>query len=357
MAGLWCEHFQQYSSAADLLNGVFASVSGAWSISTANPPRAGGASLHLPNAFTGALRRVFGAAKPDGAGFGFRLFLASLPGADVVGDPGDASQMFVLGAFLDASAGVQCWACLGADGSVIGLRGPFTSGAVVLGRSAPCISANAYNQIEMKCVPDPTAGSFEVRVNGVTVFNFAGETQATGLAEVSQFYFASGEIGGEMELDITDLHAWDTVGGNGPSDFVGNVAVLRRELSGDTATADWALSAGSTGYTLLTDKSDATYVEADTVGNKSAFQAGALPAGTTGVIYQQVSFRALKTDAADCSVAPSMVSGADETTVTGQPMTTAETWRWGIFGDDPATAAPWTTAAANASDPAITRTA
>lgn len=340
MSGLWCEHLLQYADTTQLLDGVFAEISD-FVITTsglAPAPRVGAAWLENDGVHTSApWRRIFGGPKA-GAGFGFRYYVSALP----VVDDAPVAQ------FCTAGGLVQVGCDLGADGGLV-----IKSGGTTVGRAEPCITARTWQYVEVKAVPDPTAGSFEVRVNGITVFTYTGNTDPNDTGEVSI------AVGYSLNFGVTayaDLHAWDTNSGNGPMDFTGNVGVFRRPLNGDTATAGWTLSAGSTGYPLLIDRDDATFIEAGATTLKSAYQAGALPSGASGILYQQVSFRGNKTDSADCDVAPSLISGADETAVTGQPMTSLDTWRWGIFGDDPATSAPWTLAAANASDPAVTRT-
>ena len=353
MSGLWCEHFQNYADTAQLLDGVFAQL-GDWSIASSGsvpPLRAGASWLQSSGISTGTYwRRVFGGQK-TGAGFGFRYFIDALPPNDVRSN----GQQAAIGGFMSASGIYQMTAFLGSDGGIVICQGgPGTGGAFTsLGSTPPVITARTWQYVELKCVPSSGAGSFEVRVNGVSVYVYTGDTDPAAAGEVSQA-FAGGAT--EAVYAYGDLHAWDTAAGNGPSDFTGNVGVLRRELNADTATAGWTLSTGATGFSLLIDENDATYVEADTTTLKSAFQASSLPAGTAGILYQQVSFRGLKTDSADCSVAPSMISATVESAVTGQPMTSIDTWRWAIFGDDPNTSAPWTLAAANASDAAITRT-
>lgn len=346
MSGLWCEHFQEYADASQMLDGVFAEI-GEWSPTTVAPqPRAGATWLANSSPAGGSTwRRIFGAPK-TGAGFGFRYYIAELPPED---------NFAVVGGFLSAGGLGQMQASLGSDGALIIQQGGRNTSVTPVGRSLPCITARTWQYVEMKCVPAASGGSFEVRVNGVSVFVFTGDTDPNVTSEVSQAYAAA--IGIQLvTTGYADLHAWDTTPGNGPSDFTGNVGVLRRELDGDTAMADWTKSGGSTGYTLLIDKDDTTYIDAPSTTLKSAFQAAALPSGTSGILYQQVKFRGQKTDSADCNVAPSMLSSAVETPVTGQPMTSLDTWRWGIFGDDPNTSAPWTLAAANASDAAVTRT-
>ncbi|HEY5411098.1 MAG TPA: hypothetical protein VIJ94_10275 [Caulobacteraceae bacterium] len=356
MAGLWCEHFLEYANDTQLLDGVYAANTG-FTLGTqpVPAPRPGAKYLYWSGSPQNniQLRRIFGGPK-TGAGFGLRLYLSALPAFD--GTTGNGSGVFL--GFLNAGGLMQAGVFLGSDGGLIFCHGvlagwPAGLAFTIVGRSAPCITARTWQYIEMSCSPDPAVGTFEVRVNGTTVYNYTGNTDPQGTAEVSQAYMQA--VAG-IQHGVGDHHAWDNALGNGPSNFTGNIAVLRRELDGDTAQADWSLSTGTVGYVLLIDENDATYIEADAAGPKSAFQAAALASGVAGILYQQVKWRGLKTDAADCDVAPSLINGSSETSVVGQHMTTLETWRWGIFGDDPLTAAPWTLSGANASLPAVTRT-
>lgn len=364
MAGLWCDNWTAYLSSADLLNGVYAQVDGAGgsggiSISTANPPRAGSKHLRFDhNHFSGAgpvLRRIFGAPKVS-VGVGWRLWTPNLPVVETIG------QTLIPFSFQNGANQTQVQVVIGTDGSLVLYSGQvgFTP-PVLLHRSLPCIQSNAYNQLEAKAVIDAVAGAVEVRVNGVTKINYAGQTLFNGGAETSQVIMQGpGGGAGVSFMDMADLHAWDTNVGEGPVDFVGNVGVLARPLIADTAIADMTPSAGPPTYPLLQDQSDGTFIEADTVGLKSAFLAQALPAGTVGIVYQQLMFRGLKTDAGDCDINASFItpqiSGWDETMTGDQPMTTAETWRWGIVGNDPGTGVPWTYDGVTNSYGAVTRT-
>jgi hypothetical protein len=360
MAGLWCDHFGQYASSAELLDGVYAE--NGWALSTANPPRAGASHLRSSGGSQSPyLRRVFGAAK-SAAGVAYRFYVPNLPTVE-------ANYLFAFPCiklfwFLDAAAGCQICVVLGTDGSLVVYRGFYFSdrlnggAGTLISRSDPCLQARAYNHIEARCYPADSGGTFEVRVNGVTKYNYVGDTLATGLVEVSQWGIGGAcGLSGVAYMDIADLHAWDTEAGEGPVDFVGNAGVMRRKLNQDTAVADWALSTGASGYPLLVDKDDATYIEAAATGLKSAFLGEDLPAGTEGIVYQQASWRGLKTDASDCDVQPAFISGAEVGTADAQPMTPAETWRWAIIGSDPdSSGAPWTEAAANASAVQFERT-
>jgi hypothetical protein len=344
MAGLWCEDCQRLTT-AQLTDGLFAERAAAWSVSTANP-RTGTKHLRATSSAATAnyLRRVFGEPKADGAGVGFGFYVPSLP---VVETQFAGIVGLMLGGFLDAGGTVQAVCVLGTDGSLVLWRGydysdPNGGGFTVVDRSDPCVTANSYGGIEMFCAVD----GFEARVNGVTRLNYSGDLQV-GNAEVSQFFTRGpNSLTGVATFDIDDLHAWDTLAGEGPSDFVGNCSVINRRLNGDTAVADMAKSTGSVGWSLLRDADDATAIIADTVGQRSRFTGEDVSAAATGVVYQQVNYRAKKDDSGDCNLTPRIVmpdvSPVTFTDCVERQLTTAETWRWGIVGNNPTTAMPFT---------------
>lgn len=372
MAGRWCDPFDEYPDTAHMLDGVYANVGSSWSLSTANPCT-GTKSFRLTtgifildggiNAAMTA-RRIFGVPLLS-AGVAYHLYLPELPPTDT-GRVSECSEALQLMVFLDASGIPQVTLRCGTDGSVIAYRGcnatisAFSyNNETLLARSNPCITAKTYNHIEALVHCDVLGGAVEVRVNGVTVLNIAGvNTDFSGAAEVSQVLmglFANETDNNIGAIDFDDLHAWDTIGAS-PTDFVGNSAVIYRAPSADTATADWAATPGLPAYPLLDDNLDTTYISAPNVGERSAFLFADLPASVQGVIYQQLNWRGIKLNAGDCDVTPYFVSGGAEEDSAPVPMTTAETWRWAIQPEDPATSgAPWTPASANASEGAFLR--
>ncbi len=360
MAGLWAEDFERFPNVASMLDGVWAEVAAQWALSATNP-RTGSKCLRVGNVAFQPARKTLLAAKTE-AGVACAVFMDTLPTSEFALSAGIAPGGLFLPQYRDAANNPQVSIGVGTDGRiVVWNRGWYTGGGAVqgtqLGASAQCLTANAYHHIESFVGIDAATGFVEVRVNGVTVLNLTNvNTDPTGAGEVSQIAFHNPGINGVCVLDLDDVHAWDTAAGEGPTSFAGNASVFNRPMIQDTATADWSLSAGSDGYALLADNSDATYIEAVNVGDRSSFVAGPLPADVVAVIYQQLNWRAVKTAAGDCSVAPSFVSGGSETVTPAFPLTTVETWRWGIVGDDPDTAAPWTPAAVDASQPTFERT-
>jgi hypothetical protein len=355
MAGLWCENFQVYPSTANMVEGAWAQVDGGWSLSTVNPPE-GGQNLRAGNN-AGNIRRIFGADK-ETAGFAYRFYMPALPSIDI-----SVLNTLCLAIFLDSSARTSCIVVCGTDGSVIVKTGqvwPFSFASTwsVIDRSEPCILPAAYNHIEFAVTPAASDGSIEIRVNGVTVLNFTGDTIGLSDGTVSQVAVFEGDGNGSAPFDVSDMHAWDTLPGQGPQWFVGNAAVLTRPLDSDSSPEEWTpSSSGGPTYELLQDNNDSTYIDAPESGLEEAFGAAAFPDDVIGVVYQQVNFRAAKVGAGDCDVTPGIISGGILAEAAACIMTPQFSWYWGIIADDPDTSgAPFSVDAANASKLALVRT-
>jgi hypothetical protein len=350
----WCESFQVYPSTANMLQGVWAQLDAGIALSTANPSSGTQGLRFTPGSVPyPAARRVFNQAVST-AGCAFRFYVPSLPNTETV-------LATVLLSFLDVSGNPQVSLVLGSNGAIVALGGGLfqggssnVEGMTLLARSQPCVVPLAYNHIEALVTPGAT-GTVEVRVNGVTVVNFTGDT--LGHNEVGQVAISCGDSG-TGDMDIGDLHAYDSLGTPGPQTFVGNAIVLTRTLTADESGNEWTLSAGASAYPLLEDNEDTTYIEADTVGLTSSFAATALPGEVTGVVYQQVNFRGVKTNAGDCDVQAGIISGSSVgQAASASVMSTGESWFWGIVAEDPATSnAPFTPASASASQALLTRT-
>jgi hypothetical protein len=367
MAALWADHFGQYYNNADMLQGCWAEVDNGWALSTANPPRAGATHLRAALNTNGFMRRTLLAPKTV-AGLATRSYLDQLP----VEEP--ETNNWPAGVFIrswrNGVNNTQLWTVIGTDGAISIYTGTVWDGvsfggnwaAARLYRSLPCILPKVYHHIEDRItVGAGSGGNYELRVDGVTRINVGGiNTDPRGTGDVSQLAFgpayALGSHNPLVTLDVADVHAWDDLAGEGPVDFVGNCAVLQRLLNQDTADADWAITGGATAFGVLIDKNAATYIQAGSIGQKTGCLAAAAPVGTIPV-YQQLSFRGLKTDGSDCDVAPGFkVSGA-EAELPGQPMQMGEVWHWGIQATDPATSgAPFSEAEMNATEFTFTRT-
>lgn len=369
MANRWCDGFGRYGgNKAVMLNGsssqAWAQVDGDWTLSTANP-RTGTHHLRM-NGSAGfeEVRRVFGDPLTE-VFFGQALYFDELPAVEPVVGTANITGLFISkfrsGANLPM---VSVWA--GTDGAIAAyLRGETSVGnfsGTLLGRSSPVIGAGAYQHYEHYLKVGNSDGAYEIRVNEVTVLNLTGKDTDFGSGEVSQV--AVGKANGAFasalsNLDMADCFVNDTVAdGSGCDTFIGDCKSSWRTLDADTAQADFALSAGSSGYALLdeTPPNDADYIDTASPTARSDFGFVSGPGNESEILTARPAVRAWKDDAGTCEIAPSLQSNAVDATVSPQPITTAPAYYDSNVPFNPDTGVPWTPAELNAAFEIIERT-
>jgi len=351
MANRWCDGFGRYGGdEAKMLNGssgqAWAQVESGFALSNLNP-RTGNWHLRMaggPN--TSVARRVFGAPLTEVI-VGYAAYCHSLP----------INELIFLFDFRDQSNGSQISVYLGTDGALEVRRG-----GTVLGRSIPIIGAGAYQHLECYVkAGDGTAGALELRVDEVTRLNLTGiDTIQTANVEFSQIAFGYPNGGDTADIDFADIFCNDTTDdGSGCNWFVGDVKSGLLMVDSDTAQADFALSSGTVGHSLLseTPPDDATYISTSAATAESDFGLQNGPSNLSEILTVRPFIRAKKDDAGTCTVAPSMKSGSSKATVTPQPITTAEAYHDSNVPLNPATGLPWTPTALNAGLHVVERTA
>lgn len=233
-------------------------------------------------------------------------------------------------------------------------------GGVLLGASVPCITANAWQHVEIKATKGAGTGAIEIRVNGAVKLNLSG--LALSASNIAQFFIGVADNGGGSDGAMIaywkDLVLWDT-SGSYANDFQGSVAVHDLVPDGDISL-NWVPSTGLTGWNLIDENlpNDADYISAVSPAPLPAvFSLTNLPPDVTSIRALIPIMRAVKTDGGDCNVQAGLtpdnvnwVNGAD------QPMTTAFTYYWSPIHTSPATAAPWTPAEVNAAYVRVNRT-
>lgn len=326
---------------------------GGWALSTANPAT-GTYQLRLSasgGGSTNIVRRAVGQSKQV-TGLGYRFQVDDLPSVEEYA--GDDSQM-MLSEFRDVANAKQLRINLGTEGSVHAVRG-----ATSLGRSDPCIAAGGYHHYEAKVKIANSGGYVEVRVNEVTVLNLTGiDTQTTANAETSQFVI--GEYGDALDpglgsldtFDLDDVFAWDDDASdleNTVVDWVGDKGVYYLPVNADTAEADWTLSSGATGYSLLDelDPNDTDYIGDSTGAARSIFGVAALPGNVAEVIAMQPVGRFRKEESGSVTIRMGVVVNASESyTADFSPSTTFAYGTPTPKTIDPDTGVAW----ANTADP------
>lgn len=337
------------TSTANMLLGIWAEVSSSGSggsVTIASDPDPNIASNGKVLTFYGAIpgltlaRIVLPAGATSTVGAGYRLWQSQLPNGN--GSFGNAIFWF-----QTAANATICYIKALADGSL----GAYNSADALLGQSAPCLTAAAYNHIEMKVLRHASTGTIEVRVNGAVVLNLSN--LALGSNDIGMVQFGSFARTSGVPTPTNyykDFVLWDGTGSEG-NDFQGSVAVHDLYPNADISL-NWTPSTGSTGWDLIdeTTPNDADYIGAPDPA-PAAYVASLtdLPEDVTSVRALLPIYRAQKTDGGDCNIQVGVTpnntnwdDGAD------RPMTTAYTYWWDVSHLSPATAAPWTPVEVNA---------
>lgn len=337
MALLWCDGFDHYGTdISNLTQGVYADLVGGGLLTAVNP-RTGARSLDFGGSVF--LRRALGGPKTT-VGIGGAFNINSLPATQ------NSSRVFD---FRDASNGVQVTLVLQPTGVITVKRGTKESGTVLGESASPVITPGAYNHVEVVVFFDNSAGSVELRVDGVTVVSVTGvDTVNTSNAECSQIGMLGGPASYRGHLD--DIFCYDDTGSFNNT-FLGDRRVHTLFPDADTAQADWTVVGSASGFGAINEDDpdgDTTYISAGVPGSPtptSEFGMDDLPAGVSAVSAVVLVNNSIKTEAGDGSVQMSVISGASETAGADNPLTLAYTYRQDVIEVDPATAAPFTASA------------
>jgi hypothetical protein len=348
MALIWADNFQSYgdssAGATKMRDCLYANTDSA-TIDDDPDPNASAVSkaLNLYFSFSNC-RFVLPAGPTTTLGVAMRVFLSSLPGNN---------NNAPIIRFNDAANDIQLTISFSTTGQIFVWRGNKTT--LIGSTAAPVITAAAWNHIEIKAVASSSAGTVEVRVNGVAVISLSGiSTVATANVNYAQTAYTGGE---NFNYYLKDCVWWDGTGATN-NNFLGTVSVVTKRPNTDV-TFNWTPSTGTTGFPLIDEATpnDADFISAaDPPPSPSTFGLENLDDDVTRVRGVVTVARMRKTDGGACNAQVSMVSGASTDPGLDRPITTAFTYWWDVAELDPATASPWTPVGFNASSLRINRT-
>lgn len=350
MAIQWMDNFAVYGVGGQgyMLNGPYANVAGTGTALVADPDTTAPGSVVFRNGFgvLEYLRKVLPAGQTT-VGMALRRWLTALPGND--------NQIDIPIVFNDGSNNILVKAEINSTGSISAYNGAGT----LLGTTAgPVIVANAWQHIEAKVFFHATAGTVEIRVEGVTVLALAAKDTLGGNAGPCAQVSNRNHSGAGNEHYLKDYIIWDGSGTTN-TDFIGSCAVVSLTPSADVSL-NWTPSSGVTGWSKINESppdDDAGYIQAgDPPPAAAVFALTDLPAHVTSVKALMTLVRSRKTDGGDGNLQVSMKSGASTTNGTDRPITTAYTYWPDLFPLDPATGAAWLPSAVNAANLQLSRT-
>lgn len=228
----------------------------------------------------------------------------------------------------------------------------------IVSTTGPAIGANAWWHIEIKVTI--SSGTYEVRVEGVTVLSGTGEN--FGSLPCAQMCWGNQNAGAIFDGNqkyFKDVVFWD---GSGTlnNDFLGSVVVYSLLPNADTTLGGWTLTGGSSGFSILDTtppQDDVKYIGAAfPLPAASQFALGDLPANVTSIKAIMPMVRAKKLDGGDGNLQQSVVSGSATGAGANRPITAAYTYWRDVFETDPSTTAAWTVSGTNAVQLKLNRT-
>lgn len=214
------------------------------------------------------------------------------------------------------------------------------------------LTSNVWRHVQAKVVLHDTAGSVVVKLDGVTVINFSGQTAGVA-GDVTAFALGAPSAG---NLYIDDLWICDAVDASASqaaanNDFLGDMKVVSLFPTGAGDTTQFTPSTGSNWAAVDEVPPNTTdYVASATSGQRDLYGLADLPVGTVSPLGIRVSLYAAKSDAG-ASALKTVVkeSGGTVTTGSSQPLSTS----WAAYHGPmrptrPSDGAAWTVADINA---------
>lgn len=250
---------------------------------------------------------------------------------------------------------------LNPDMTLSAVRGNFQSGTV-LGTTSATLTVAVEAYLELKVLLHVSAGTVDVRVNGVSVLALTGQNTAnsgtTWNAIALGQYDVGSAVGNLHTLDFDDLYVLDGSGSAPWQDFLGDCRVDVR-LPSAGALAQFTPSAGSN-YQNIDDTApddDSTYNATSTTGYTDTFVVEDAPVAGAALYGVQVSLSAKKTDAGTCSLASVVRESSSNQVAAAQNPSTSYAYLRTVYQVDPHTSAQWTEANFNAAEFGYQRTA
>jgi hypothetical protein len=157
-------------------------------------------------------------------------------------------------------------------------------GSTIVAEGTTQITTEKWWYLEIKAYIHNTAGTCELRVNGVTEANETGlDTQGGSLSTIDYTYLYHNTYVGDVYFD--DLYICDNNGSTN-NDFLGDCKVETLLPNGAGASTDWTPSTGSN-YQCVDDNpsnDDTDYVSETTAGDHDTYTFDDL-ATTSGTVY------------------------------------------------------------------------
>lgn len=226
------------------------------------------------------------------------------------------------------------------------LLGSSAAGAVPLG---------AWVSLEFKAKIDPTAGTIDVRVNGVSVLTLTAQnTRATANAYAN----ALNINGVSTYTDLDDLYLCDGTGTKN-NDFLGDCRIDALYPNADGTYSQFTPNSGTVHYSRVNEATPdtTTYNDGGTVGFRDSYGFSDLVHLVSQTVYGvQANAAIQKDDTGTRSAAVFARSGTTNADGTGSALSTSQVYLSQVYENDPNGTVAWTESTVNAAEFGVTVT-
>lgn len=288
----------------------------------------------------------------------------------------DAQQTWVMGAAVRLTSPATSGAPGSSDSRIFSLK---SSGGLVfelhgsgnalyvarngtqVGSTGTTLSTSQFYFIEFKVTVHPTAGSYEVRVNGTTYLSgSAVNTSGQGGTTADSIEWgAQGSGGGgvfwSFEYWWDDMYIADGTGsGTTIRDFVGECRPYELLPNANGTFSDWAQTGGTGGspFTAVNEvpqNGDTSYLASGTINARTTLRYPSVPAGTVKAVILAPWIR--KDDANSHSVGARVYRGGIESTSSQVARPSASyTMQEIVMETDPQDGSAWSVSKVNAAE-------
>jgi len=170
------------------------------------------------------------------------------------------------------------------------------------------VNTGEWHHYQFKVICHPSAGTFLMKMDGVTVINYTGQTALSVAGSVEGVRV---QVSGTTGNTYDDMWACDAVDatatqGRPNNDFLGDLRIAALIPTGDGASVQWTPSTGTTHATLVDEVPPNTtdFVSSNVAGQRDLYNVTDLSGSVVSVYGLRVGHYSQKTDAGARSVNP-----------------------------------------------------
>ena len=213
------------------------------------------------------------------------------------------------------------------------------------------IVQDVWYYIELKGTMHDTTGSWELRLNGVSIGSDTNvDTQAGGTGVIDNMILRGGSASTSRTI-YDDWYFADTSGSDN-NDFLGVIKVKSMHPDTDGDLEDWTTSTGTDSTALIDELSpaddDTTYIESSTTADTTLANYASVPSGTASIKGIVISTHARTTDATNFDLINTVKQGGTEYPQSAQTISNQTYAHYdNIIENDPNTTTAWTESGLN----------